>query len=41
MAMLSKRLQDRVVTVVEAVVEHPLDLADPDGHPSQLGGDED
>src|SRR5450830_1461253 len=28
-----ERLEDRVAWVAETVSEHPLDLADPDGHP--------
>jgi hypothetical protein len=33
-----ERAQDRIAPVSEAVVEHPLDLADPDRHPGELGG---
>ena len=33
-----ERLEDRVASVAEAVADHPLDVADPDGHPGQLGG---
>ena len=30
--------QDRVAAVAQAVADHPLDLADPDGHAGELGG---
>ena len=33
-----ERAQDRVAAVAEAVADHPLDLADPDGHAGELGG---
>jgi len=33
-----QRAQDRVAPVAQAVAEHPLDLADPDRDPRQLGG---
>ena len=33
-----ERAQDRVAAVAQAVADHPLDLADPDGHPGELGG---
>ena len=37
-SMWSSGLQDRVAAVAEAVADHPLDLADPDGHAGELGG---
>ena len=36
-SIVSSGSQDRVAQVGEAVGQHPLDLADPDDHPGQLG----
>ena len=30
--------EDRVASIAQAVADHPLDLADPDGHAGELGG---
>src|SRR3990172_7576813 len=35
---LVERTEDRVPSIAQAVADHPLDLADPDGHAGKLGG---